>query len=63
MRHLWSSTPSSAIPFPDLVLDPITFSPPLTDVRYMLEVTDSFTCSIHVVIRLYFDSRQGGVYG
>jgi len=45
VRHLWSSTPSSSIPFPDLVIDPVTYSPPLTDVRYMLEVTDSFGCS------------------
>jgi gliding motility-associated-like protein len=44
VRHLWSSTPSSTIPFPDLAVDPITFSPPLVDVRYMLQVTDSFGC-------------------
>ncbi|MFN2335779.1 MAG: PKD domain-containing protein, partial [Bacteroidales bacterium] len=45
VRHLWSSSPASAIPYPDLEIDPITFSPPLEDVRYMLEVTDSFGCS------------------
>jgi len=45
VRHLWSSTPSSTIPYPDLEIDPITFSPPLEDVRYNLEVTDSFGCS------------------
>lgn len=45
IRHLWSSSPSSTIPYPDLEIDPITFSPPLTDVRYTLEVTDSFGCS------------------
>lgn len=44
VRHLWSSTPPSAIPYPDLAVDPITFSPPLVDVKYMLEVTDSFGC-------------------
>ncbi len=46
VRHLWSSSPASTIPFPDLELDPVTFSPPLEDVRYMLEVTDSFGCSV-----------------
>ena len=45
VKHLWSSSPSSAIPYPDLEIDPITFSPPLEDVRYSLEVTDSFGCS------------------
>jgi gliding motility-associated-like protein len=45
IKHLWSSAPESAIPFPDLVLDPVTFSPPLFDVEYMLQVTDSFGCS------------------
>lgn len=46
VRHLWSSSPSSTIPFPDLELDPVTFSPPLEDVRYMIEVTDSFGCAV-----------------
>ncbi len=45
VKHLWSSSPASAIPYPDLEIDPITFSPPLTDVRYTLQVTDSFGCS------------------
>lgn len=45
VKHFWSSSPASAIPYPDLELDPITFSPPLEDVRYSLEVTDSFGCS------------------
>jgi hypothetical protein len=44
VSHLWYSTPSSAIPFPDLEIDPVTFSPPLVDVRYTLQVTDSFGC-------------------
>ncbi len=44
VKFNWSSTPSSVIPYPDLELDPVTFSPPLTDVRYMLQVTDSFGC-------------------
>ena len=45
VRFLWSSTPSSTIPYPDLEIDPVTFTPPLTDVRYMLQVTDSFGCT------------------
>ena len=45
VKHLWSSAPESAIPYPDLEIDPVTFSPPLVDVRYMLQVTDSFGCS------------------
>jgi len=46
VKHLWSSSPASAIPYPDLELDPITYTPPLTDVRYTLQVTDSFGCSV-----------------
>ena len=42
---LWSSDPSSAIPYPSIELDPVTFSPPLEDVIYKLQVTDSFLCS------------------
>jgi len=45
VRHLWSSSPASTIPYPDLEIDPITYSPPLEDVRYTIEVTDSFGCS------------------
>jgi gliding motility-associated-like protein len=45
VKHLWSSTPASAIPYPDLEIDPVTFSPPLVDVTYTLQVTDSFGCS------------------
>ena len=42
---LWSSTPESLIPFPDVRIDPLITSPPLVDVQYMLQVTDSFGCS------------------
>ena len=42
---LWSSDPASAIPYPSIYLDPVTFSPPLVDVVYQLQVTDSFLCS------------------
>jgi len=44
-RFLWSSDPPSSIPYPDIELNPQTFDPPLVDVTYKLEVTDSFTCS------------------
>jgi len=44
VRFLWSSEPVSTIPFPDFELNPQTFNPPLVDVTYKLEVTDSFTC-------------------
>lgn len=44
IRFLWSSDPASVIPYPDIELNPQTFSPPLVNVIYKLEVTDSFTC-------------------
>jgi len=68
VKHLWSSSPASAIPFPDLEIDPITFSPPLEDVRYSLQVTDSFGCSttssfdyesIHVKAEFTVDPVEG----
>lgn len=43
-RFLWSSDPTSTIPFPDFLLNPQTFDPPLVDVTYNLQVTDSFGC-------------------
>jgi gliding motility-associated-like protein len=45
IAFLWSSTPESLIPFPDVRIDPLIASPPLVDVQYMLQVTDSFGCS------------------
>jgi gliding motility-associated-like protein len=45
VKFLWSSNPVSSIPYPDLLLNPQTFSPPLVNVTYKLHVTDSFTCS------------------
>jgi gliding motility-associated-like protein len=44
VKYLWSSDPTSTIPFPDLTLFPQTFDPPLVDVVYKLQVSDSFGC-------------------
>ncbi len=44
IRFLWSSDPVSPIPYPDLEIEPQTFNPPLVDVTYNLQVTDSFGC-------------------
>jgi len=44
IRFLWSSNPASTIPYPDVKIDPLTFDPPVEDVTYLLQVTDSFTC-------------------
>ena len=44
VKFLWSSEPASIIPFPDLDLTPQTFIPPLVDVTYKIQVTDSFGC-------------------
>ncbi len=66
---LWSSDPESTIPRPDLWIDPQTFDPPLTDVTYNLQVTDSFGCasessffykSIHVKADFSIDPSSGG---
>jgi len=44
VRFLWSSDPTSSIPFPDFEINPQTFNPPLVDVTYKLQVSDSFGC-------------------
>jgi gliding motility-associated-like protein len=44
VAFIWSSDPISTIPYPDLTLTPQTFDPPLEDVIYNLQVTDSFGC-------------------
>jgi gliding motility-associated-like protein len=68
VRFLWSSDPPSAIPYPDIEINPQTFSPPLVDVTYRLQVTDSFTCvnessffyeSIHVKADFSVDPSSG----
>ena len=65
---MWSSDPPSSIPEPDFNLDPITFDPPLDDVTYNLQVTDSFGCvsessffyqSIHVKADFTLDPVKG----
>jgi gliding motility-associated-like protein len=68
IRFLWSSDPPSTIPQPDFLLDPQTFDPPLTDVTYSLEVTDSMGCmtessffyqSIHVKADFTIEPARG----
>jgi len=68
VEFLWSSVPSSAIPYPDIELNPVTFTPPLEDVVYKLQVTDSFLCtgessfpyiSIHVKADFTLDPIKG----
>jgi len=68
VRFLWSSDPVSSIPYPDYELNPQTFNPPLVDVTYRLQVTDSFTCksessffyeSIHVKADFSVDPSNG----
>src|SRR5664280_1156934 len=44
VNFLWSSNPASTIPSPDFYLNPQTFDPPLVDVTYNLQVSDSFSC-------------------
>ena len=68
VTFLWSSDPPSSIPYPDLNLNPQTFDPPLVDVTYMLQVSDSFGCisessffyeSIHVKADFNFEPVKG----
>ena len=68
VKFLWSSNPASVIPFPDLELNPQTFVPPLVDVTYKIQVTDSFGCfsessffyeSIHVKADFSADPTKG----
>lgn len=67
ITFLWSSTPSSVIPYPDIEINPVTYTPPLEDVTYKLTVnslgcsTDSsfFYESIHVKADFTVDPVQG----
>ena len=65
---LWSSNPTSVIPFPSVNLNPVTGIPPLEDVTYKLTVTDNFGCvsessffyeSIHVKADFAIDPADG----
>lgn len=65
---MWSSNPASAIPYPNIEINPVTFTPPLEDVTYKLHVVDSFLCtsessfpytSIHVKADFSFDPEKG----
>jgi hypothetical protein len=69
VRFLWSSDPASSIPYPDLEINPQTFNPPLVDVTYKLQVSDSFGCisessflyeSIHVKADFTAEPVKGG---
>ncbi len=44
ISFLWTASPPSAIPWPDLEPDPIIYKPPYEDTWYTLTVTDSFGC-------------------
>ena len=44
LSFVWSSVPASTIPYPSIDINPVTFSPPLEDVTYNLQVVDSFLC-------------------
>jgi gliding motility-associated-like protein len=68
VKFLWSSDPASSIPYPDFEISPQTFNPPLVDVTYNLQVTDSFGCisessffyeSIHVKADFSVDPEEG----
>jgi len=65
---LWSSDPTSLIPFPSVNLNPVIGVPPLEDVTYKLTVTDNFGCisessffyeSIHVNADFTVDPVSG----
>jgi gliding motility-associated-like protein len=69
VKFLWSSDPASSIPFPDFELNPQIFTPPLVNVTYNLQVSDSFGCisqssffyeSIHVKADFSADPVKGG---
>jgi PKD repeat protein len=44
ITFLWSSDPASVIPYPDIEINPVTYTPPLDDVTYKLTV-NSLGCT------------------
>jgi PKD repeat protein len=64
---LWSSDPNSVIPFPDAVINPVSYNPPLEDVTYKLRVNNLgcssessfFYKSIHVKADFSVDPAKG----
>jgi gliding motility-associated-like protein len=65
---LWASTPASVIPYPNIDTTTVTYTPPLEDVVYKLQVVDSFLCtseatfpytSIQVKADFSFDPNKG----
>jgi PKD repeat protein len=67
ITFLWSSTPASVIPYPDINISPVTYTPPLEDVTYKLDVS-SLGCSnsssffyesIHVKADFSIDPAEG----
>ncbi len=67
ITFLWSSDPASVIPYPDVEINPVTYTPPLEDVTYKLEVS-SLGCnsessffyeSIHVNADFSVDPNEG----
>jgi gliding motility-associated-like protein len=68
VSFMWTSNPVSVIPYPNLEINPVTFTPPLEDVTYKLQVVDSFLCasessfpytSIHVKADFSVDPDKG----
>jgi len=67
ITFLWSSTPASVIPYPDININPVTYTPPLEDVTYKINVS-SLGCgneasffyeSIHVNADFSIDPEEG----
>jgi hypothetical protein len=67
LKFMWSSLPASVIPYPDIEIDPVSFSPPLEDVTYTLKVStlgctneaSFFYESIHVKADFSVDPEAG----
>lgn len=67
-RFLWTADPATSIPYPDLEINPVSYSPPVEDTYFTIEVADSFGCSaasevfyesIHVEAGFEGDPTQG----